>query len=83
VSFYKATLIVIFVLRCLYGDFSGTLLLLFVRCSKHQTFPDTPKHWTLSLQVGYAEKICNVWTEVAEDAMSYSGRFAQTLSSVL
>jgi hypothetical protein len=34
-------------------------------------------------QVGYAEKICNVWTEVAEDAMSYSGRFAQTLSSVL
>jgi hypothetical protein len=57
--------------------------MLFVRCSKHQTFPDTPKHWTLSLQVGYAEKICNVWTEVAEDAMSYSGRFAQTLSSVL
>ncbi|CAM6079805.1 unnamed protein product [Sphagnum tenellum] len=34
-------------------------------------------------QVGYAEKICNVWTEVAKDAMSYSGRFAEAVSSVL
>jgi hypothetical protein len=77
------TVIVIFVLRCLYGDFSGILLLLFVLCSKYQTFQDTPKHWTLSLQVGYAEKICNVWTEVAKDEMSNSGRFAEALSSVL
>jgi hypothetical protein len=49
---------------------------------KCQTFHDRPKHWTLRLQVGYAEKICNVWTKVAKDAMG-SGKFAETIPSVL
>jgi hypothetical protein len=36
----------------------------------------------LNLQVGYAEKICNVWTEVAKDVMAYSGTVAAESSVV-
>jgi len=69
--------------KCFHGDFSGILLMSFVVCTKCQTFQDRSKHWTLSLQVGYAEKICNVWTKVAKDELSYSGRFSEAISSVL
>jgi hypothetical protein len=34
-------------------------------------------------QVGYAEKICNVWTKVAEDTKGHSGRFSEATPSCL
>ncbi|CAK9276322.1 unnamed protein product [Sphagnum jensenii] len=34
-------------------------------------------------QVGYAEKICNVWTKVAEDTKGHSGGFSEATPSYL